>query len=48
MRGPQFAIDGENSEGSTHFFVSVDELQPWLQISFPNEMTISSVKITNR
>jgi hypothetical protein len=46
--GPQFAIDGEIAQKWLSFFHSDEELLPWLQVAFPNETKISSVKITNR
>jgi hypothetical protein len=47
--GPQLTLDEKNAPGRTGFFhSSLDELQPWLQIEFPNEKKISSVEIANR
>jgi hypothetical protein len=47
--GPQLTLDGIIAESYPGFFCSDnDELQPWLQIAFPDERTISSVEITNR
>jgi hypothetical protein len=46
--GPQLAIDKKIGKGDNNFFCSEKELQPWLQIAFPNERKISSVEITNR
>jgi hypothetical protein len=47
--GPQLTLDGKIAQGDTGYLHSEhDELQPWLQIAFPHERTISSVEITNR
>jgi hypothetical protein len=47
--GPKLTLDGKIAEGSTNFYHSeTNELQPWLQIAFPDERKISSVEITNR
>jgi hypothetical protein len=47
--GPQLALDEKNAPGWDGFFHSLlNELQPWLQIEFPNEKKISSVEIANR
>jgi hypothetical protein len=46
--GPLLAIDGKVSHIAANFFHSETELQPWLEIAFPNEIKISRVEITNR
>jgi hypothetical protein len=46
--GPQLALDGIIGDDPGYFHSEHDELQPWLQIEFPNEKTISSVEIANR
>jgi hypothetical protein len=47
--GPQFALDENSAPGWDSFFCSSrDDLQPWLQIEFPNEKKISSVEIAVR
>ena len=46
--GPKFAIDGEISDGSTFFFHSEHEMNPWLEVKLPSPVLISSVTIINR
>jgi hypothetical protein len=47
-RGAQFAIDKKISQTQYNIFISQKELQPWIEIVFPNEIKISSVKIAMR